>query len=60
MANDVPEAGVFTAHGQPLTCFGVYKIVRRHTAGLDDPAPARRPARTPPPSTFSRPTSKST
>jgi integrase/recombinase XerD len=37
-----PDAAVFTAHGQPLTRFGIYKIVRRHTAGLDDPRTGRR------------------
>jgi site-specific recombinase XerD len=33
---------VFTAHGQPLTRFGIYKIVRRHAAGFDDPRTDRR------------------
>lgn len=37
-----PEAAVFTAHGQPLTRFGIYKIVRRHAAGFDDPRTGRR------------------
>jgi integrase/recombinase XerD len=37
-----PHATVFTAHGQPLTRFGIYKIVRRHAAGLDDPRTGRR------------------
>jgi len=37
-----PESAVFTAHGQPLTRFGIYKIVRRHAAGLDDPRTGRR------------------
>jgi site-specific recombinase XerD len=27
---------VFVARGQPLTRSGIYKIVRRHAAGLDD------------------------
>ena len=36
-----PEAAVFTARGQPLTRFGIYKIVRRHAAGLDDPRTGR-------------------
>ncbi len=36
-----PDAAVFTAHGQPLTRFGIYKIVRRHAAGLDDPRTGR-------------------
>jgi integrase/recombinase XerD len=31
-----PQAAVFTAHGQALTRFGIYKIVRRHAASLDD------------------------
>ena len=46
LASDIqphgPEAAVFTAHGQPLTRFGIYKIVRRHAAGLDDPRTGRR------------------
>jgi integrase len=37
-----PDPAVFTAHGQPLTRFGIYKIVRRHAAGLDDPRTGRR------------------
>ncbi|MGH3273592.1 MAG: tyrosine-type recombinase/integrase, partial [Streptosporangiaceae bacterium] len=37
-----PETAVFTAHGQPLTRFGIYKIVRRHGASLDDPRTGRR------------------
>jgi site-specific recombinase XerD len=37
-----PTTPVFTAHGRPLTRFGIYKIVRRHGAGLDDPRTARR------------------
>src|SRR5215467_10137796 len=36
------DTAVFTAHGQPLTRFGIYKIVRRHAAGLDDPRTGRR------------------
>jgi len=36
-----PEAPVFTAHGRPLTRFGIYKIVRRHAAALDDPRTGR-------------------
>ena len=36
------QAAVFSARGQPLTRFGIYKIVRRHGARLDDPATARR------------------
>ncbi len=31
-----PDAPVFSAHGHALTRFGIYKIVRRHGAGLDD------------------------
>jgi integrase/recombinase XerD len=37
-----PETAVFTARGQPLTRFGIYKIVRRHAASLDDPRTGRR------------------
>lgn len=36
-----PDAAVFTARGQPLTRFGIYKIVRRHAASLDDPRTGR-------------------
>ena len=36
------QAAVFTARGQPLTRYGIYKIVRRHAANLDDPRTARR------------------
>jgi integrase/recombinase XerD len=43
-----PDTAVFTAHGQPLTRFGIYKIVRRHAAGLDD----SRTGRTVSPHTF--------
>jgi site-specific recombinase XerD len=39
---------VFTAKGRPLTRFGIYKIVRRHAADLDDP----RTDRTVSPHTF--------
>jgi integrase/recombinase XerD len=35
-------AAVFTARGEPLTRYGIYKIVRRHAAGLDDPRTGRR------------------
>jgi site-specific recombinase XerD len=35
-------AAVFTARGQPLTRYGIYKIVRRHAADLDDPRTGRR------------------
>jgi integrase/recombinase XerD len=37
-----PATPVFTAHGQPLTRYGIYKIVRRHAADLDDPRTGRR------------------
>jgi len=37
-----PQSAVFSAHGHPLTRFGVYKIVRRHASGLDDPRSGRR------------------
>ena len=37
-----PEAAVFSARGRPLTRSGIYKIVRRHAAGLDDPRTGRR------------------
>jgi integrase/recombinase XerD len=40
--NPAPTAPVFTAHGQPLTRYGIYKIVRRHAADLDDPRTGRR------------------
>ena len=34
---------VFSAdRGQPLTRFGIYKIIRRHGARLDDPRTGRR------------------
>jgi integrase/recombinase XerD len=36
-----PNMAVFSAHGRPLTRFGIYKIVRRHAARLDDPRTAR-------------------
>jgi len=36
------QAAVFTARGQPLTRYGIYKIVRRHAADLDDPRTGRR------------------
>lgn len=35
------DAAVFLAHGQPLTRSGIYKIVRRHAASLDDPRTGR-------------------
>jgi site-specific recombinase XerD len=37
-----PETAVFSARGQPLTRFGLYKIVRRHAARFDDPRTGRR------------------
>ena len=37
-----PQSTVFTARGQPLTRYGIYKIVRRHAASLDDPRTGRR------------------
>jgi site-specific recombinase XerD len=43
-----PKTAVFTARGQPLTRYGIYKIVRRHAADLDDP----RTGRTVSPHTF--------
>ncbi len=43
-----PQVAVFTARGQPLTRYGIYKIVRRHAARLDDP----RTGRTVSPHTF--------
>jgi site-specific recombinase XerD len=38
----VPDAAVFAARGQPLTRFGIYKIIRRHGADLDDDRKGRR------------------
>ncbi len=37
-----PKTPVFSAHGSPLTRFGIYKIVRRHGAPFDNPHTARR------------------
>jgi integrase/recombinase XerD len=37
-----PEAAVFATRGEPLTRSGIYKIVRRHAASLDDPRTGRR------------------
>ena len=37
-----PQTAVFTARGEPLTRYGIYKIVRRHAADLDDPRTGRR------------------
>jgi integrase/recombinase XerD len=38
----MPNSAVFSAHGQPLTRFGIYKIVRRHGSRFDNPRTARR------------------
>lgn len=43
-----PDDAVFSARGQPLTRFGIYKIVRRHASELDD----ARTGRTISPHTF--------
>ncbi len=37
-----PDTAVFSARGQPLTRFGIYKIVRRHASGFDDTRTGRR------------------
>lgn len=37
-----PQTAVFSAHGHALTRFGIYKVVRRHAARLDDPRTGRR------------------
>jgi len=37
-----PGAPVFAAKGQPLTRFGIYKVVRRHASNLDDARVGRR------------------
>ncbi len=37
-----PQAAVFCAHGQPLTRYGIYKIIRRHASRCDDPRTGRR------------------
>jgi site-specific recombinase XerD len=37
-----PQSAVFTARGQPLTRYGIYKIVRRHASDLDHPRVGRR------------------
>jgi integrase/recombinase XerD len=37
-----PHHAVFSAHGQPLTRYGIYKIIRRHGAYLDDPRTGRQ------------------
>ena len=36
-----PGTAVFTANGRPLTRYGIYKIVRRHAASLDNPRTGR-------------------
>ena len=37
-----PGTAVFMARGAPLTRYGIYKIVRRHAAVLDNPKTGRR------------------
>jgi len=37
-----PGAPVFAAHGQPLTRYGIYKIIRRHASRFDDPRTGRQ------------------
>jgi integrase/recombinase XerD len=37
-----PDKAVYSANGRPLTRSGLYKIVRRHAAWLDDPRTDRR------------------
>jgi site-specific recombinase XerD len=39
---NTPQAPVFSAKGQALTRSGIYKVVRRHGARLDDPRTERR------------------
>ena len=41
-APPTPQTAVFTAKGQALTRFGIYKIVRRHAGSLDDTRTKRR------------------
>jgi len=36
-----PNSPVFTARRRPLSRYGIYKIVRRHAASLDDPGTGR-------------------
>jgi site-specific recombinase XerD len=38
----IPGAPVFAAHGQPLTRYGIYKIIRRHASRFDDPRTGRQ------------------
>jgi hypothetical protein len=33
---------VFAAHGQPLTRYGIYKVIRRHASRFDDPRTGRQ------------------
>jgi len=48
-SQDTPEAPVFCGtHGQALTRFGIYKVVRRHAAFLDSPSGRGRPRRVSP------------
>ena len=37
-----PGAPVFAAHGQPLTRYGIYKIIRRHASRFDNPRTGRQ------------------
>jgi len=37
-----PQTPMFSAHGQALTRFGIYKIVRRHASSFDDVRTNRR------------------
>ena len=37
-----PQAPVFASNGHALTRSGIYKVVRRHASGLDDPRTGRR------------------
>jgi len=41
-ASSTAQTPVFSARGQALTRFGIYKIVRRHAAGFDDPRTDRK------------------
>lgn len=38
----MPSMPVFSAHGHPLTRFGIYKVVRRLAASFDNPQTGRR------------------
>lgn len=40
-SSPTPDTAVFSAYGRPLTRSGIYKIVRRHASGLDDPRTKR-------------------